>query len=126
MAAALDVAQALGLVDVGGVGGGEPLGVTRRLDGGRREVLAVTAPAVLSVEGAVARLRRASLPAELAARTAPIEVVPGPTGPVEHGDAVAPYRPAVARRAGTVGHRARSRPAAHRRDRADRRQPASC
>jgi electron transfer flavoprotein beta subunit len=90
VAAALDVAQALGLVDIDG---GDPLGATRRLDGGRREVLAVTAPAVLSVEGAVARLRRASLPAELAARTAPIEVVPGPIGPAEHGADVAPYRP---------------------------------
>jgi electron transfer flavoprotein beta subunit len=94
VAAALDVAQALGLVDIGDVSGAsDPLDVTRRLDGGRREVLAVTAPAVLSVEGAVARLRRASLPAELAARTAPIEVVPGPTGPVELGSQVAPYRP---------------------------------
>ncbi len=93
VAATLDIAQALGLVDLDVAAGGEPLGVTRRLDGGRREVLAVTAPAVLSVEGAVARLRRASLPAELAARTAPIEVVPGPTGPVEHGADVAPYRP---------------------------------
>ena len=66
---------------------------TRRLDGGRREVLDVAPPAVLSVEGAVARLRRASLPAELAARPAPIERAPGPTGPVEHADAVHPYRP---------------------------------
>src|SRR5215213_4838721 len=90
VAAELDVTQALGLVEIAG---GEPLGVTRRLDGGRREVLAVEAPAVLSVEGAVARLRRASLPAELAARAAPIETVPGPTGSAEHGADVAPYRP---------------------------------
>jgi len=90
LAAELDVAQALGLVDVTG---GDPLSATRRLDGGRREVLAVTAPAVLSVEGAVARLRRASLPAELAARTALIEVVAGPTGSAEHGADIAPYRP---------------------------------
>jgi len=48
---------------------------------------------VLSVEGAVARLRRASLPAALAARAAPIEAVPGPTGSAEHGADVAPYRP---------------------------------
>ena len=47
-----------------------PCASTRRLDGGRREVLDVRAPAVLSVEGAVARLRRASVPAELAARQA--------------------------------------------------------
>jgi electron transfer flavoprotein beta subunit len=91
LAAELDVAQALGLVDVRpGTG---RIRVTRRLDGGRREVLDVAAPAVLSVEGAVARLRRAALPAELAARTAPIEVVPGPIGRREHGDAVQPYRP---------------------------------
>ena len=41
----------------------------------------------------MARLRRASLPAELAARRATIEVVPGPDGPVEHPDAVHAYRP---------------------------------
>ena len=97
VAAELDIAQALGLVEVsapiGSVAGGDPLDATRRLDGGRREVLAVTSPAVLSVEGAVARLRRASLPAELAARGAPIEVAPGPAGPDAHGADVAPYRP---------------------------------
>jgi electron transfer flavoprotein beta subunit len=91
LAAELDAAQALGLVDV--APGPGPVRVTRRLDGGRREVLDVTAPAVLSVEGAVARLRRAALPLELAARTAAIEVVPGPVGPREHGDVVQPYRP---------------------------------
>jgi electron transfer flavoprotein beta subunit len=114
IAAELDVAQALGLVDVAD---GDPvaapgrslarltepnrslprglarLTLTRRLDGGRREVLAVAAPAVLSVEGSVARLRRAALPAELAARTAPIDVVPGPTGPIDLIADVAPYRP---------------------------------
>jgi electron transfer flavoprotein beta subunit len=96
VAAELEITQALGLVDVSGGSGGsgsDPLGVTRRLDGGRREVLSVTAPAVLSVEGAVARLRRAALPAELAARAAPIEVVPGPTGAAEHRADIAPYRP---------------------------------
>jgi electron transfer flavoprotein beta subunit len=91
LAAELGAAQALGLVavDVGAAA----LRATRRLDAGRREVLAVSAPAVVSVEGAAARLRRASLPAELAARRASIEVVPGPSGPVEHPDAVQRYRP---------------------------------
>jgi electron transfer flavoprotein beta subunit len=65
----------------------------RRLDGGRREVLSIDPPAVLSVEGAVARLRRATLPAELAARGAAIEVIAGPTGPVEAAAEVRPYRP---------------------------------
>ena len=58
---------------------------------------------MLSVEGAVARLRRASLPAELAARRAAIEVVPGPTGPVEHPDAVQRYRPRARALRGPAG-----------------------
>ena len=47
----------------------------RRLDGGRRERLAVDGRAVLSVEGATARLRRAGLPGVLRAERATIEVV---------------------------------------------------
>jgi hypothetical protein len=38
-------------------------------------------------------LRRASLPGELAARTAPIGQLVGPPGPVEQPDAVFAYRP---------------------------------
>jgi electron transfer flavoprotein beta subunit len=91
LAAELGAAQALGLVAVDT--DRDPVRVIRRLDGGRREVLDVVAPAVLSLEGAVARLRRAALPAELAARTAPVEVVPGPAGHPEHADLVVPYRP---------------------------------
>jgi electron transfer flavoprotein beta subunit len=91
LAAELGFAQALGLVEV--AAGAVPLHVVRRLDGGRRELLAVSASAVLSVEGAVARLRRASLRAELAAHHAAIEVVAGPHGPRDHADLVTPYRP---------------------------------
>jgi electron transfer flavoprotein beta subunit len=95
LAAELGVAQALGLVTV------EPVDVTsadaldavRRLDGGRREVLRVEAPGVVSVEGGVATLRRAALRAELAARTAPIEVVAGPRGPLDQPVAAVAYRP---------------------------------
>jgi electron transfer flavoprotein beta subunit len=101
VAAELGAAQALGLVAVTVASGG--VSATRRLDAGRREVLAVSAPAVLSVEGAAARLRRASLPAELAARRATIDVVPGPTGPVEHPDAVQRYRPRARVLAAPVG-----------------------
>jgi electron transfer flavoprotein beta subunit len=92
LAAELGVAQALGLVAVDVANDGRLRGV-RRLDGGRREVLSIDPPAVLSVEGAVARLRRATLPAELAARGAAIEVIAGPTGPVEAAAEVRPYRP---------------------------------
>ena len=91
LAAELGAAQALGLVAVELEAG--RVDATRRLDGGRREVLSVTAPAVLSVEGAVARLRRASLAGELAARHATIEVRPGPAGPLERADVVRPFRP---------------------------------
>ena len=87
-------AQALGLT---GLTPRTPgcLNAQRRLDGGRREHLQVTAPAVISVEPGAARLRRASLSGLLAAREAVIEVA---EGAVTHGSRVqvmstAPYRP---------------------------------
>jgi electron transfer flavoprotein beta subunit len=92
LAAELGVGQALGLVSVEAAPNG-PLHVVRRLDGGRREVLIATPPTVLSVEGSVARLRRASLPAELAAQRAPIDVVAGPDGPADRPTATRAYRP---------------------------------
>lgn len=54
----------------------------RRLDGGRREQFAIDGPTVLSVEGAAASLRRASLGHVLAARDAMIDVV-SPAAPLE-------------------------------------------
>lgn len=93
----LGAAQALGLVDLRPDDGG--VLAERRLDGGRRERLRVPRPAVCSVEGAGVRLRRASLPATLAAgRTAvPTATVPAVAahdgaGPITTGPAV-PYRP---------------------------------
>ena len=90
----LEAAQALGLT---GLTPRTPgcLSAQRRLDGGRREHLQVTAPAVISVEPGAARLRRASLSGLLAAREAVIEVA---EGAVTHGSRVqvmstAPYRP---------------------------------
>ncbi|MFM7685622.1 MAG: mycofactocin-associated electron transfer flavoprotein beta subunit [Actinomycetota bacterium] len=91
LAAHLGAEQALGVIHAV-LGDGE-VHATRRLDGGWREVLAVRAPAVISVEGATARLRRASLPAVRAAASAPIEVV-APSAPVEQPEfIVRPYRP---------------------------------
>jgi electron transfer flavoprotein beta subunit len=92
IAAHRTIAQALGLVEVRTDGDGR-LRALRRLDGGRREELSVTSPAVVSVEGSVARLRRASLGAERAARTASVEVVDGPAGPRETPIEAGPYRP---------------------------------
>jgi electron transfer flavoprotein beta subunit len=88
--------QALGLVQISehtASQGGSALGVTRRLDGGRRERLVVTAPGVLSVEGSVASLRRASLNRELAAGDMPILEAHGPTGPREAPTEITRYRP---------------------------------
>jgi electron transfer flavoprotein beta subunit len=56
----LDAGQALGLIELD-VGANGAVRAVRRLDGGRREVLEVAPPCVLSVEGAAATLRRAPL-----------------------------------------------------------------
>lgn len=92
LAAHLGAAQALGLIelDVAELGPADgAIRATRRLDGGRRERLGVSAPAVLSVEGSTATLRRAPLARSLAAQNAAIEV----TSP-DHA-LVAPHTPAV-------------------------------
>ncbi len=69
----LGAEQALGLVQVGSPRGAV-VEVVRRLGGGRSERLEVTSPAVLSVEGSVARLRRAPLAAELTAARAEVRL----------------------------------------------------
>ncbi len=61
LAASLGAAQALGVVRMEAQDDGV-LRVHRRLDGGRREVLLVRRPAVVSVEAAGVRLRRAACP----------------------------------------------------------------
>jgi electron transfer flavoprotein beta subunit len=91
LAAMLGTPMALGLVDVAGAGPGR-LAVQRRLDRGGREVLDVTAPAVVSVEGSVARLRRGGLDAALAAPAAPVRVL-APSGSVPPVAPAGPPRP---------------------------------
>lgn len=90
LAGELHAAQALGLVEVDTAR--RPIRALRRLDGGRRERLDVAAPAVLSVEGSVARLRRAPLAATLAATNAPVDVIAGPPSPLDDA-VVTTYRP---------------------------------
>lgn len=89
------IAQALGLVDIDTDGvTASTVHATRRLDGGRREVLSVPLPCVLSVEGSLATLRRAPLPRALASRSATIDVAATP--PAHHHGApaiVTAYRP---------------------------------
>lgn len=88
--------QALGLVEVQLSADGAVNGL-RRLDGGRREVVTVSAPAVISVEGSVASLRRAPLSASIAARDATIEVAdapdPAPVAGVAPFGELRPLRP---------------------------------
>lgn len=93
LAAELESAQALGLVAID-----EPtppiraIRAIRRLDGGRREILDVPLPAVMSVEGSAAALRRASLADSLAVRTTEIAMVSGPRGRLPDVE-IHPYRP---------------------------------
>jgi electron transfer flavoprotein beta subunit len=77
LAASLGAEQALGCVRLE-PGDDRTLRVHRRLDGGRREVLIVRPPAVVSVEAAGVRLRRAGLPAILAKGAAAITVASMP------------------------------------------------
>jgi electron transfer flavoprotein beta subunit len=91
IAAHLNAEQALGVIGI--TMSTDHIDATRRLDGGRRELLEVHAPAVISVEGATAPLRRAGLAALRAASSAPIVVVPATT-PIHRAEfMVRPYRP---------------------------------
>jgi electron transfer flavoprotein beta subunit len=91
LARELGACQALGLLELAVVDG--ELRALRRLDGGRRERLRIPTPAVCSVEPAGTVLRRAPLPAMLAARRAQIPVArAGSLGGLQAG-ATRPYRP---------------------------------
>lgn len=91
LAARLGAQQALGIIAVQWRGDG--LVATRRLDGGRRELLDVSPPAVVSVEGATAHLRRAGLNALRTAAHAEVRTV-HPAATAHADDAVVrAYRP---------------------------------
>jgi len=92
IAAHLGRPQACGLLDLRW--DGDALVGERRLPAGRRERLRIRPPAVVSVEPATASLRRASLPALLAAERAGISVV-RPPRPIEapRPAGIEPYRP---------------------------------
>jgi electron transfer flavoprotein beta subunit len=98
LAARTGWAQALGLTSVDPAREPGVVRAERRLDRGWREWLIVRAPMVLSVESVIARPRRASLDAVLAARGAPVAVVSATAADGDsrtHGAAltVQPYRP---------------------------------
>jgi electron transfer flavoprotein beta subunit len=94
LAAELNAAQALGLVSVAFEPGARSVVAKRRLDGGWRERLRVTAPAVCSVEAAGVRLRRAPLASAISAVDVPIPVVVPPAAPAATvGPRLGPPRP---------------------------------
>lgn len=101
IAAHLLAEQALGVIQVELQA--DVVQAVRRLDGGRREVLEVHAPAVVSVEGATARLRRAGLHSLRAAAATTIEVMPATT-PIHRAEfMVRPYRPRARELAAPAG-----------------------
>ncbi|MEN9645324.1 MAG: hypothetical protein RL238_1993 [Actinomycetota bacterium] len=101
IAAHLGAEQALGVIHIDLAADG--VRATRRLDGGRRELLGLQAPAVVSVEGATARLRRAGLASLRSAAAAQIEVVPATT-PIHRAEfMVRPYRPRARELAAPAG-----------------------
>ena len=109
LAASLGAEQALGCVRLEPVDD-RTLRVHRRLDGGRREVLMVRPPAVVSVEAAGVRLRRAGLPATLATGNTAITVASTPVGAARRIRVLGthPYRPRpreLPGQAGTALHR---------------------
>src|SRR6516165_3116389 len=93
LAASLGAEQALGCVRLE-PGDDRTLRVHRRLDGGRREVLIVRPPAVVSVETAGVRLRRAGLPAILARESAAITVASTPPAAAARASRADRHRPA--------------------------------
>jgi electron transfer flavoprotein beta subunit len=94
LAASLGAEQALGCVRLESADD-LTLRVHRRLDGGRREVLIVRPPAVVSVEAAGVRLRRAGLPATLARADTAITVASAPSAAPRRVRILSahPYRP---------------------------------
>ena len=109
LAAELGAQQVLGVVRIE-AGEDGPLRVVRRLDAGRREVLRITGPAVVSVEAAGVRLRRAGLPEVLGGLAAPVPVIHAITGITAarvQTLAVHPYRPRPRELPGPVGGKTR-------------------
>lgn len=89
LAAQLDLPQALGCLRIELAI--NAVSATRRLDGGRREMLSLPAGGVISVEGATASLRRAPLSGML--RRPVIDVVAGDHSEVASTPVVSAYRP---------------------------------
>jgi electron transfer flavoprotein beta subunit len=97
LAGLLDLPQATAVESLA-VAGGEAV-VTRRLDRGEREELALALPAVVALEPGICRPRTATPAALIAAASAVVEELPGLAGPAARFRGHLPPRPAPPRMA---------------------------
>lgn len=91
LAAELGIKQALGVVSL--TIEMDSIVLSRRLDGGRREHSRVSDRVVISVEGSVAKLRRASLANSLATRDDRIQIIPVAPSAPQGESTYKPFRP---------------------------------
>ena len=91
LASILDAQQALGIVGISAANNNS-LDLLRRLDAGRREIVRVVEPFIVSVEGSMATLRRASLAATLRPSAAVVEASLASPSALSLGD-FSPFRP---------------------------------
>ena len=91
LASTLGVQQALGIVGISATNNNS-LDLLRRLDAGRREIVRVVEPFIVSVEGSMATLRRASLAATLRPSATVVEASLASPSALSLGD-FSPFRP---------------------------------
>jgi electron transfer flavoprotein alpha/beta subunit len=88
----LGAQQALGIVGMTPSTSAHSLDLLRRLDAGRREIVRVVEPFIVSVEGSMATLRRASLAATLRPSATVVEASLTSPSALSLGD-FSPFRP---------------------------------
>ena len=91
LASTLGAQQALGIVGIS-ASNNSSLDLLRRLDAGRREIVRVVEPFIVSVEGSMATLRRASLAATLRPSATVVEASLASPSALSLGD-FSPFRP---------------------------------
>ncbi|MCX6528953.1 MAG: hypothetical protein NTZ76_02380 [Actinobacteria bacterium] len=92
LASILGAQQALGIVGISAASNNSSLDLLRRLDAGRREIVRVVEPFIVSVEGSMATLRRASLAATLRPSATVVEASLTSPSALSLGD-FSPFRP---------------------------------
>jgi len=92
LASTLGAQQALGIVGISANNNNNSLDLLRRLDAGRREIVRVMEPFIISVEGSMATLRRASLASTLRPTANIIDASLTEPSALSRGD-FSPFRP---------------------------------